>query len=210
MAPKTSIPFEDPVQGSNYHIIKGDIKKKQSVISSQLTTLNKVMTNLKKSPSQASDKSPARSSPSTANKVSFNENNCQKNENVNLLKGYIRNSNLPNDGEERCAQMKGQTQTVLFNLDTGFSHSLIPIKVAETFHLKVEKIIDKSVIIRDIQGKRLHVLGKAYAEVTLTGTDKILKLDAYVTEGLKKDEVMIGLSTLLNWQLLPPTGRRRY
>ena len=48
MAPKTGIPFEDPVQGSNYHIIKGDIKKNKSVISSQLTTLNKEMINLRK------------------------------------------------------------------------------------------------------------------------------------------------------------------
>ena len=48
MAPKTSVPFEDPVQASNYHIIKGDIKKAKSAITSQLTTLNKEMVNLRK------------------------------------------------------------------------------------------------------------------------------------------------------------------
>ena len=50
MPPKTGIPFEEPVQSSNYHVIKGDIKKNKSVISSQLTTLNKEMTNLRKTP----------------------------------------------------------------------------------------------------------------------------------------------------------------
>ena len=64
--------------------------------------------------------------------------------------------------------MKGQPQTVLFNLDTGCSHSLLPIQIAERFDLKVETIIDKSVIIKDIQGKRLCVLGKSLAYVTLT------------------------------------------
>ena len=50
MAPKTSIPFKDPVKASNYHIIKGDIKKAKSAITSQLTTLNKERVNLKKIP----------------------------------------------------------------------------------------------------------------------------------------------------------------
>ena len=48
MAPK--VPFEDPVQASNYNVIRGDIKKAKSAITSQLTTLNKEMVNLRKIP----------------------------------------------------------------------------------------------------------------------------------------------------------------
>ena len=48
MPPKKGIPFEEPVQSSNYHVIKGNIKKNKSVISFQLTTLNKEMMNLRR------------------------------------------------------------------------------------------------------------------------------------------------------------------
>ena len=48
MAPK--VPFEDPVSASNYNVIRGDIKKAKSAITSQLTTLNKEMVNLRKIP----------------------------------------------------------------------------------------------------------------------------------------------------------------
>ena len=91
----------------------------------------------------------------------------------------------------------------------GVHTSLLPIQIAETFDLKIETIADKSIIIRDIQGKRLCILGKTLPYVTLTRSDKILKLEAYVTKGLREDEVMIGLSTLLNWQLLPPNWLRQ-
>ena len=48
MAPK--VPFEDPVSASNYNVIRGDIKKAKSAITSQLSTLNKEMVNLRKVP----------------------------------------------------------------------------------------------------------------------------------------------------------------
>ena len=48
MAPK--VPFEDPVSASNYNVIRGDKKKAKSAITSQLSTLNKEMVNLRKIP----------------------------------------------------------------------------------------------------------------------------------------------------------------
>ena len=40
MPPKASLPFEEPVQSSNYQVLKGEIKKNKTIISTQLTTLN--------------------------------------------------------------------------------------------------------------------------------------------------------------------------
>ena len=48
MAPK--VPFKDAKAASHYDVIKSDIKKAKSAITSQLSTLNKEMVNLRKIP----------------------------------------------------------------------------------------------------------------------------------------------------------------
>ena len=48
MAPK--VPFSDPVVASHYNVIKSDIKKAKTVITSQLSFLNKEMVKLGKTP----------------------------------------------------------------------------------------------------------------------------------------------------------------
>ena len=48
MAPK--VPFEDAVAASHYDVIKSDLKKAKTAITSQLSILNKEMVNLGKTP----------------------------------------------------------------------------------------------------------------------------------------------------------------
>ena len=49
MPPKANPPFE-PVQKSNYLVLKAEIKKTKTIISTNLTTLNNEITKLKKVP----------------------------------------------------------------------------------------------------------------------------------------------------------------
>ena len=50
MPPKANLPFDEPVQSSNYLVLKAEIKKTKTIISTNLTTLNNEITKLKKTP----------------------------------------------------------------------------------------------------------------------------------------------------------------
>ena len=58
--------------------------------------------------------------------------------------------------------------------------------------------------VRDIQGNHLSILGKTLTHVSLTGSKKIMSLEAIVTSGLSNDDFVIGLESMLQFQLLPP------
>ena len=86
---------------------------------------------------------------------------------------------------------KGQRPTVSFNLDTGCCFNLLPIRIAQSHNLQIQKNENKTMTVRYIQGNQ--ILGKSLTHVSLTGSKKIMSLEAIVTSGLSNDDFVIGL-----------------
>ena len=160
----------------------------------------------KKEPQNSAEKSPARSP--TANTVTFVSNGEEFSKPSNIVKGKILSTKSQKSTQKTAYQFEDSHPTTSFNLDTGSFFNLIPLSVAHSHNLEVKKIENEAISVKDIQGNKLPINGISNILIVLTGSNEILSLDAIVTSGLSTNDVVIGLESMMHYQMLPANWPR--